>query len=280
LTRLLNRDVRIITDAFVIDARTAAKGRQPLLKLTFDVTKTLDRSANTASLSIWNLSENSRSWLQEKGLEVSIEAGYVEERNQIFKGDIENTTITREAVDWIVALELGDGTAALQSSRVNLSLRGPQKMGAVLQKVAETLGLDTGNLKEKVASDGARSVLKDIINSIVLSGKSADVLEEVAAAMGLSYSVQDKGLLFRAPGEAVSGPAIELNDSKGLLGSPEVGEKGIVSARSLLNGRIKPGVLIDLESLLISGQYLVQKVKHVGDTWGAQWETEMEMAEA
>lgn len=280
MTTLLNRDIRIIHDVFTIEGRTAAGERQPLLKMTFDIKKTLDRSANTASLSIWNLAENNRSWAQEQGLEVTIEAGYIGERNQIFKGDVENTTIAKDAVDWIVTLECGDGSAALKGARINESLRGPQSMGTLLKKAAEATGLDLGNLRDKVASNGARSVLKDIINNIVLSGKASDVLDEIATAAGYKYSVQDKSLQFLGKGESLSGPAITLDDTHGLLGSPEVGEKGVVTARSLLNGRIKPGVRVELNSLMVSGEYIVDKIQHVGDTWGDQWETKMEMVEA
>lgn len=280
MTRLFKRDVRVIVGPYTIDALNTAGGRQPLLKLTFDVEKTADRSANTASLAVWNLAETTRSWFQEKGLEVIIEAGYVDERNQIFKGDIESTLITRPSVDWIVQLELGDGSQALKSARINESLRGPQKLGKVLEKAANALGLDVGNLKEQVRTDGARSVLKQLLNNIILSGKASDVLDEISSAAGLTYSIQDKSLQFVAKGGSVSGPAIELNDSRGLIGSPEVGEKGVVTAKSLLNGRIKPGVRIDLESLLLDGEYIVQKVKHSGDTWGNDWHTEMEMVEA
>lgn len=277
LTQLFNRDVRVIAGPVTIDARTAAGERQPLLKLTFDVTKNLDREANKCSLAIWNLKETNRKALQEKGLEVIIEAGYVDERNQIFKGDLEQAVIRKETVDWIVEVDFGDGSKQLKTARINESLRGPQSVGSILQKVTDALGLDPGNLKEKVQSDGARSVLKELLQNVVLSGKAADVLDEIASSAGLRYSVQDKTLQFLGKGEAIRGSSIPLNESKGLLGSPEIGEEGVVTARSLLNGRIKPGTTVNLESVLLRGDYIVQQVRHIGDTWGDQWETQIEM---
>ncbi len=277
MTKLFNRDIEVMAGPLTISPRDEAGENQPVLKMRFDITKTNNREPNKAELKIWNLSPGSRSKLQAKDLEVVIQAGYVTGRAQIFKGDLETARTEKTSVDWITTLELGDGTKQMRKSRINKSFRGGQSAGQMLKVAAEALGLDTGNLKEKVASDGARSVLKQFVG-LVLSGKATDVLDDVASAMGLTYSVQDKSLQFLSRGEAVKGPAIKLNPATGLVGSPDVGEKGVVTASSLLNGRIRPGSKIDLTSLVVTGSFVCQKVQHVGDTWGAEWGSNIEMA--
>ena len=277
---LFQRDARILAGPLEIKARTAPGVREPLLQVKFDVVKTAGKDPNKGKLAIWNLTEANRARLQEKGLEVIIEAGYLSGVEQIFKGDIDQSTITRDAVNWVVELELGDGSKAIKSARINESARGPQTPGAMLKKAAEALGLDPGNLNDKVSADGARSILKELVSGYVLSGNASEVLDEVASSLGLRFSVQDKRLQFLAPGEALSDPAVKLNAGTGLLGSPSVGEKGVVTAVSLLNGRVKPGRLVELDSVLLSGEYVTKKVQHRGETWGSAWSTTIEMVAA
>lgn len=274
MTQLFKRDVKVIAGPLTIEPRTELGENQTILKMSFDITKTNNREPNKAELIIWNLQEGSRSKLEEQDLEVIIEAGYIDERNQIFKGDIETTTISKSSVDWVTNLELGDGSKQIQSARINESFRGPQTPGQMLKKAAAALGLNTGNLDTKSADI---SVLKEFINNVILSGKAADVLDEISSAMGLNFSVQDKSLQFLSTGEALPGVPVPLSVGTGLLGSPSVGEKDIVTATSLLNGRIKPGCKVTLESLLVNGTFVAQKVQHVGDTWGDEWTTSMEL---
>lgn len=276
MARLYNRDVKVTAGPLTISPRTATGEKQTVLAVKFDIDRDDGRSGNKAKLTIWNLTETNRTILQKKGLEVTIEAGYVDEIVQLFKGDIDTTTIERDAVNWMTTVELTDGGRAMKSARINESFRGGQPIGQMLKKAASALGLDVGNLEEKVSTDGARSVLKELVSSVVLSGNAADVVEELAESMGLKFSVQDKRLQFLGKGESLPGPAVKLSAATGLLGSPSIGEKGVIKIRSLLNGRVSPGRKIELESVITSGTLIARKVSHSGATWGSDWTTNIE----
>lgn len=277
MTAKWKRDIKVTAGPLIIEPRTAEGEDQPVLKMRFDITKTNNREANKAELVIWNLKETSRTKLQERDLEVIIEAGYVDSIEQIFRGDTQRTVIAKEAVDWVVSIELGDGTKELKSKRINESFRGPQKPGQILKKAAEALGLDIGNLEDQIKKDGSRSVLKELISGYVMSGKASDVMDEIASSMGLNYSVQDKKLQVLPKGGWLPNPSIKLSAETGLIGSPQIGEKGGVTAASLLDPRMVPGQLVRVESEVIKGTFVVQKAHHVGDTWGNEWTTEMEL---
>lgn len=280
MARLFKRDIRIVAGDLTIEPRTASGENQPMLAIDFKVTSSDADDLNKAKLTIWNLSETNRAKLQVKDTEVTIEAGYVDQLVQIFKGDIDAATNERDSVNWITSVEMSDGGAALKSSRINQSFPGGQSVGQMLKKAVESTGLGLGNLKEKVTANGARSVLKEFVSGFVLSGKSDEVIDELASSMGLKSSVQGKQFMFLAKGEALPGPAVKLNATStgsGLIGSPQIGEEGTIKARCLLNGRIAPGRLVELESVIVSGSFIVKKVKHSGQTWGNDWTTEMEM---
>jgi len=73
----------------------------------------------------------------------------------------------------------------------------------------------------------------------------------------------------------------ELSPSSGLIGSPEFGaaekNKGpVVKFKSLLDGRIKPGGRVKLNSLRYTGEVRVTKLSHSGDTAGGDWYTACE----
>lgn len=287
MSEFFNRDVSITIGDLNISARDSAQQAQTVLKMVFNIEKTRGSDPNKAKLSIWNLSAASRAKLQEKNCDVVIEAGYVDYVNQIFKGTMDFATNTREGTDWITTLEVGDGSKETKQSRINESFKAGTSAGQVLKKAAESLGLDTGNLLDVVNGDGARSLLKQWVSGKVVSGKSSDVLDDISKSLGLDWSIQDRKLQFidkgiRKAGESqtvvtTKDPAVPLKPSKGLIGSPEVGEDGIVKARSLLNGELFPNRKIDLESLLIKGAYRIEKVVHDGDTGGGNWYSDLEL---
>ena len=275
--RLFQRDIRIVAGDLVIEPRTASREAQTMLAAEFKVDKTDASPSNQCKLTLWNLTQTNRAKLQTKGTEVIIEAGYVDDLVQLFKGDVDRATNERDSVNWVTSLEMSDGGNALKRSRINESFTGGQSVGQMLKKAVESTGLDIGNLKEKVSANGARSVLKEFISGFVMSGKSEDIIDELAASMGLKFSVQDGVCTFLAKGEALPGPAIKLNAGTGLIGSPQIGEKETIKARCLLNGRIVPGRLVELESVVVSGNFIARKVQHSGQTWGSDWTTQLEM---
>ena len=274
-----SREVGInVAGPLTIEPRTAEGEDQPILKMRFDIVSTNNREANKAELAIWNLKESSRTKLQEKNLEVIIKAGYVDSISQIFKGDTQRTVIEKEAVDWIATIELGDGAKELKNARINKSFRGPQKPGAILKELADAVGLDIGNLEEQIKQDGARSVLHEFINGIALSGKWSDKMDDVASSMGLNYSIQGKKLQVLAKNGYIKNPPIDLSVQTGMIGSPQIGEKGTITAASLLDPLMVPGQRVKVDSEVVAGTFIVQKVHHIGDTWGAEWTTEVEMS--
>ncbi|KKK49424.1 hypothetical protein LCGC14_3135220, partial [marine sediment metagenome] len=68
-----------------------------------------------------------------------------------------------------------------------------------------------------------------------------------------------------------------LNAASGLIGSPEIGEDGILDARSLLQGKLSPGRPVRIESSAIDdGFFRIEKVIHFGDIAGNEWYSDIE----
>jgi hypothetical protein len=94
--------------------------------------------------------------------------------------------------------------------------------------------------------------------------------------MGYSWSIQDKEIQILGPLDTVGGKVITLEVGTGLIGSPQVGEKGIVKVRSLLQTDLLPGRGVKILSRLIDGFFRIEKSTFEGDTWGQAWYVDLE----
>lgn len=250
----------------------------PILRLTFKVVRTLKKEPNTAEISIYNLTQANRVAFQEKGLETSLEAGYLNNVSQIFKGQLDFAENKLSGRDWITTLQSTDGGKLFRSARINTSIKGPAKIGDVLQAAGDALGINAGNLAEKVRSGSIRGALTEFTNGIVLSGKAEQVFDKVVKSMGYSWSVQDGQLQLLEPVEVVGQDAVLLTPGTGLIGTPEAGEKGYVKARSLLQPELLPGRKVKIESKNqdVNGFFRAEKCTFIGDTWGKDWYVDIE----
>jgi hypothetical protein len=169
----------------------------------------------------------------------------------------------------------------LQTSRANFSLKPgtlvKEAAGKLLDTLGEGLGLDTTKAKAKLEQVlTERPELQQFLKGKTLTGLASDQLEALLKSKGLSWSVQDGQFQILRADETTQDLAVVLSPATGLVGNPEIGEKGIVKGRSLLIGKIFPGRRIQINSRSVEGFFKAQKVVHFGDTWGNDWNTEFE----
>jgi hypothetical protein len=248
----------------------------PYLRFVFKVEKTRVKHPNSASLVMYNLNETHRKSFV-KGQPLVIEAGYVGSTSLLFKGEITKAFSNREGVDWITTVESGDG-AAINTARLSKSYNPGTTYKKVIDDLVKTLKVGTGNLTTAAA---IRKQLTDFAKGFSTSGPVQDALDKVVGSMGLQWSVQDGQLQILAPNDATMEPVVVLNSSTGLIGTPEMGEakgqkKSTVSFRSLLQGSIRPGRRVQLESSAVKGIFICDRVTHDGDSYGQDWYTDCE----
>jgi hypothetical protein len=238
-----------------------------------------DRTAepNKAEVQVYNLSEDSRAQIK-KGDLLTLEAGYVDSIAQIFQGDVRTISHLHNGADWITKLTAGDGENASRTNRVSESFGPKTKVSQVLQKLCDAYGVKIGNASEMIK---AKAKIQEYLQGKTIFGLASEQLERILADVGLEYSVQDGALQVCERGKAVNAPAVLLGPESGLVGSPEVGEEGkdgktIVKMTSLLQPRIIPARLIDLQSESKTGLVRANKVAHEGDTFSGAWYTRIE----
>jgi len=277
MTSLFNREITLNVGGTLIRSRFDEQNRVlPTLKVGFKIEKTLKREPNKAEITITNLKESNRTKIQEKDVPTILLAGYVGATHQIFAGNIEFGQNRLLGRDWISKLQTKDGGKAFRTARINRSFKKPAKATDILRVVGESLGIDLGNLLEKVSSGSIRETLSEWGNGMVLSGKSEQQFDKIARSMGFTWSIQDGALLLLGPNETIGPKAVVLSSGTGMIGAPEPGEKGFVKVKSLIQPDIIPGRQIQVISKTVNGFFRIEKATYTGDTWGSDWSVDIE----
>jgi len=253
------------------------------LRVAFRIEKSLESTPNSASISIYNLSEGSRSLVEQDGAVIQLRAGYGENVKLLFIGDIARTTTKRSGGDIITEVEAGDGEFAYQNATANVSLGPGAKYSQVFQALGNRLGLTQGTVKITNPNDQFQQ-------GYSYSGAARDALDILTEKQGLEWNIQDGQLQVLPADVTTDDLVIVLNPGSGLVGSPfktkilrpdlaRVGkgkEESGVSATSLLNPEIRPGRRVQVESQFVNGVFKVEKVTHSGDTHSTQFYSEVE----
>jgi hypothetical protein len=264
------------------------------LKVEFRIDRTLASTPNTADVTVYNLSQENRQFLQElqKPI-VQIRAGYRGEdpteadSNQpgstsdatpavVYLGQMREVTNLREGPHWLTRMTTGDGDEGL-SQPVKFSLGPGIDVKNVVKKMIEDAGLGIGNAVDALKKGKFQEAGTQFINGFVGSGASTrQELERLMNSAGLEYSIQNGSVQAVPIGSPLNNQAVLLSPESGLVGSPELGtakesKKPQVKFRSLLNAKIVPGALIRVTSASIDSFFRVQRVVYLGDTHGQDW---------
>lgn len=250
------------------------------LDIVFKATKTLKKAPNTAEITIYNLNAEHREGLAgEKNLVAQLSAGYKDDIGVIFLGDVRDVESDLEPPDWLTSMETGDGERATQIARINRSFAKGTSLPIVLKEVAKSMGLQLGNLNQMAARGELVDGGQEFLNGVTLSGQSSREMERIVRSAGLEWSIQDQTLQLLEAGKTLLDTSVVLTPATGLIGSPTIGNKGVISIRALMNSDIVPGRQIELESRVISGRLRAETCVYSGDTAGQDWYVDIEAKE-
>jgi hypothetical protein len=275
MTLLFKRAARITIATLEIVVDPIVPGAH--LDVAFNVERSLKPEPNTAELQIWNLNKDNRSALEELDqVPVQIDAGYEEQTALVYIGVMRTVFTTRDGPDLVTTIQSGDGEKEYQQSRINVSVSKGSSNTSVFKQVAKALGVATGNLESSDVASVLGSAPLLFPQGGVLSGQVSQIVTELTASLGLSWSIQNGALQFLPLAQPLAGSAVLLSPNTGLVGSPSVDNKGVLTAQTLLIPDLFPGRIVELESERLSGAFRVDKAKYSGDTAGDDWYIDLE----
>ena len=237
------------------------------LRMRFDIKKSSDENPNTAKIEIYNLNPDHQNQLLKEWADIQLLAGYQGAERLIFSGQIRTATPKIQGTDRIITIESGDGDREILRGFVNKTL---------------TKGCTANQVVAACQSSmfGVPNAHKDSLDTVysrgrVLSGRASDVLTKQTKQDGAQWSIQD-GQMLLLKGDNVRPNAVWLiNQSTGMLGSPEPTQDGL-KVRTLLNPAYLIGGVAKVDSLIYQGGIRIESINHKGDTHSDEWVSELE----
>lgn len=275
------------------------------LRVHFEVAKTVESAPNVAIIKIYNLHPDNEAKIKNEFDELLLNAGYEGAMQLVFRGNIKHVYRYREGNDYITEIEAGDGDKDFRKAVMNETLAAGTTTAQLVDRAVGTFKGTGGTTKGTVqVTERAR------IRGKVISGNTRDVLHDVARETGANWSIQDGQLTIVGANSVLPGEAIVIRADTGMLGAPEINDKGIV-VKCLMNPALKVNGAIMLDNNGIKakrvkaqalatkrekqetnaplgrenaelvrldpdGVYKVLKLTHKGDNRGQDWVSEIE----
>lgn len=221
------------------------QARRFLNRINFSIEKTTTPNPNKSKITLHNISQESRNFLEQRDLIVFFKAGFNGEASNIFIGDVLRRETNRSGPDVTYTLECGDAERILQTARVNISLGAGATNIQLFEAAANALGLSFG------VSIGITP--QTFQNGYSFSGLASDLLTEQTRKIGLEWNIQDGELRILPPRVTDGQEAVVVSSKTGLIGFPTKTIDG-VKFKTLLNPAIRPGRAIKIESRQFQGQ--------------------------
>lgn len=256
-------------------------------RVRFKGVKTYRKEPNKCEVKIYNLSPDQRTALSasENPL-VRLAAGYGEAASgltQVFYGNaiFVKHDIGGKSGDIITTVSTTDGGRQHQKARINVTFGPGTNTGTVLKRIAQALELNEGNVADIAKEIDSSQRANIYIEGTCISGSASNELDHVCRSCGYDWSIQDGTIQIRKYNQPAQGFAVRIAPDSGLIGSPSINNKGIVSGRVLLFKAgagldLVPGRLVRIESKYVKGQFILARTDFDGDNWAENWYCDFE----
>lgn len=281
------RNVQVLVGPANGQGRSWSEGN----RIRFRVEKTRAPEPNTAVVEIWNINPDSRRFLEGDQYKLIVKAGYGGNPFVIFTGDINQTTHQFGGGDIVTKIEAEDGGRPLRESFTSLH-RGPGATPLqLLEELVESLGMSSRIVQN---GDSRRRSTRPYLQGVSLHGPTRVAARRIAEAAGFEFSVQDGVVTFLPVDGETFDPAPLISVGTGLVGYPVKAkidmshrrrrasggrERAGVIVTSLLNRALNPGQPYQLDSAVVSGIFVVQRVDYSGDSESGDFYAQTESVE-
>lgn len=268
MTQQYLRKVRCaFTGGFVVNPGGILKHE---MKISFNVTKGISSSANTADIDIYNLTESHRNAIGKELDEVTLEAGYAPPTGGsnvgiIFKGNIRDVSHKRSGEDIITSISCGDGDKALRKGVINKSYPKNTPVKTVVEDIYKELEKEGVKRGEWKFPDDMEPNFK---RPYAACGSCARELNTIGRGKKFYWNIQN-GTMEIIPGDGFIGQVAVISPETGMIDTPTITDNG-VRVSTLLNPEIRPNHRVKVESSVIemnaaNGIYRVTECTFSGD---------------
>lgn len=257
------------------------------LQVTFDISKSTNNKnrTNSATIEIYNLSEESLKVLDTDYPAAVFEAGYLDTGGpkRLFAGQVTNVSTRKSGTDIVCQLTMGSGYTELNHETLSDVVPPGNNVQDAIEKLRKAIGADRGVYN-------GTNLNNEIIYGYPLSGTPKEMLDELAEKYQLDWQLDD-GVLYVHDNDRAATEQFQLayviSPFTGLIERPyrvsgdkrrskkDKVKKPGVQLKILLNPEIKAGDIIQIEEGLLKGWYKVDSIRHTGSWRGDNWYTEI-----
>jgi hypothetical protein len=256
------------------------------LRVKFVIDKSDTQSPASATIRVYNLSDDTARKIQNEFTNVFLQAGYEDNYALIFQGSVRQFRRGREnQTDTYLDIIAQDGDEGYNFSTVNTTLAAGWDQNALL-----------GQLMQAFDPFGITAGYTPVFSGPVMPrakvcyGMTRDHMRTLADGAGTSWNIVDGAINMVPLAGTLPLQAVVLTADTGMIGMPQQTIDGIV-AKCLINPLIKHGGAIRLDNASIQtasfsvaysainqfpsidndGDYKVYAIKMTGDTRGNEW---------
>lgn len=223
-----------------------------------------DTQANTAEITIYNLSNDTINRFKSKGT-VTIEAGYGKDTGIIFDGYIISKKTKWQGMDKITTIKAIDDMKREKQNVESISYAENTKASYILKDLCKKVGLPIAVFKTN--RDHTYT------DTVTVDGSLSDAIKQYAEVCGVSAYVCKSKIYVRSLGDG-DNTKFKLSASTGLLSvsefeetknSKEFGEETVkgLNVEMLLQHRLQTASIIQLDSKNSKGTFRVKEGSHV-----------------
>lgn len=271
MSELKNRKIALQIDTIALEGVSS-----PGLRVTAKVTRSLKPSANTATISVYNLNEQHRNALTKVASPtVSLTAGYENQLTRIFVGQAIHVRHERKDGDIVTTVSTTDSGGAGQTKRIARSFPKGARAGDVLEALVKALGVKPGNLAQVKAKLNAGKGATLYSEGVSISGNVRDELGVLCRSCGFEWSVQDGAVQILDAGKALDSAAIVLDKSL-FIGTPSISNLGVIEGTTFLQKDFSPGRQVQVAHPFVSGIGRLEKCEYDLDSYAEPWTVHFE----
>lgn len=263
------------------------------LRVKFEVDKTLVGSPNLCKLEIYNIKESNRNLISDVYQNIELYAGYEDNCPLVFKGQLRTVSHVFNINEWVTIIYAADGALALENATINETFPAGTTTETMVNSLVNELNKAGGIAKG--ALDGIKDCItkkRSLLKSLIMSGGVKEWLDTLSKNCGFDWSVNDGVIETNTKNKPLNDePEFIVNQKTGMIGSPQLTEIG-ADVTVYMQGSLKLARRFKIEAIsstinvgnqyfrkvkksVTNNTYMIQKLKHVGDTHDNDWKTEI-----
>lgn len=253
------------------------------LNIDFTVNKLPE--GNTAVIKVFNCNKDTvGKILSATKKSVVLRAGYVDNVQTIYKGDIIHVENDNSAPDKVISLECNTGIVSNTESSISISFKENSSAKEILSKVVESF---KGGVSVQKSLDSVKDV--KLLSGFAHNGPTFEAMNKLADILGIVWTNQDNKIKIYKKGKGDNTKIVVLSPDTGLIGSPKAikkdsgGGTGTAAAfelQSFLLPSLEIGGHVSVNSELVNVRDgVVVKLIHKGSIYGQTFSTTLQVEE-